>query len=469
MELEYIDEPESRKRVKNRYRNNRNSRKSKRNIKRKKVLMIKAAASCALVVVAGLIMVFTLTLRSGDISAAARVDEMAISEEEAAALENTDALPVSQTEEFVEFVDPDAEASSQMTEGEGVADPVEEPAEPEEIIVPREKVNANAKNKDENGNVIVVIDPGHGGSNCGALYLGSQERYFTMKVAQAMYDELNTYDGITVYLTHESANTTIEISDRLAFAASKNADFLFSLHFNAKNKHDGYGGEVWIPMKGEFNRKAYEFSQYELDELSALGIFDRGIKTRDGDSGDEYYGIMRYGNQNGVCSCIIEHCHLDNDNDLPYVGDDSKYAALGVADATAVAKFYGLTKKDKSVSYADVNTYSTDPDKTYAVRDKTKPTYAGIKILSMDESTHSAVLELTATDPDSVIEYYALSSDGGKTYSKYQIWDGVDASVEYCPESIKVNAVYYEGTTPAFKVIVKNKFELKLESEVVRP
>ena len=84
---------------------------------------------------------------------------------------------------------------------------------------------------DKDGKLVIVIDPGHGGENLGADYNGFLEKEMNMIVANAMYDELSKYDGISVYMTHTSADTDMTIQKRADFAASVQADFLFCLHF----------------------------------------------------------------------------------------------------------------------------------------------------------------------------------------------------------------------------------------------
>lgn len=71
---------------------------------------------------------------------------------------------------------------------------------------------------DTDGELVVVIDPGHGGSNLGADYNGFLEKEMNLTVAEAMAEELREYEGITVYLTHEDLDTDIRIKDRAAFA-----------------------------------------------------------------------------------------------------------------------------------------------------------------------------------------------------------------------------------------------------------
>ena len=55
-----------------------------------------------------------------------------------------------------------------------------------------------------NGNIVVVLDPGHGGSDPGASGNGLREKDLTLKIAQYAKQELEKYAGVTVYLTRSS-------------------------------------------------------------------------------------------------------------------------------------------------------------------------------------------------------------------------------------------------------------------------
>lgn len=61
--------------------------------------------------------------------------------------------------------------------------------------------------------VVIVIDPGHGGKNLGAQYEGLTEKEMTMITAKAMKEELEKYEGVVVYLTHEG-DENMSIKDR---------------------------------------------------------------------------------------------------------------------------------------------------------------------------------------------------------------------------------------------------------------
>lgn len=98
--------------------------------------------------------------------------------------------------------------------------------------------------------VVVVLDPGHGGENLGAEYGEYTEKEMTMAVAKAMKEELEKYEGIEVYLTHET-DKDMSLEERAEFARDKNADFLFCLHFNMSEEHNKFGAEVWVSAFGD--------------------------------------------------------------------------------------------------------------------------------------------------------------------------------------------------------------------------
>ncbi|MFR7399238.1 MAG: N-acetylmuramoyl-L-alanine amidase family protein [Waltera sp.] len=140
--------------------------------------------------------------------------------------------------------------------------------------------------------VVIVIDPGHGGDNEGTLEGPAQEKKMTMVTALAMYEELTKYDNVDVYLTHTD-DVTMSLADRAQFAADRNADFLFSIHYNASMDHDLFGSEVWISSVQPYNAYGYQFGWEQMQQMQDMGLFLRGVKTKLKDNGDDYYGIIR--------------------------------------------------------------------------------------------------------------------------------------------------------------------------------
>ena len=192
------------------------------------------------------------------------------------------------------------------------------------------------------------IDPGHGGSNLGTDYLPIPEKVYTMVVAQYMKEELEKFQNVEVYLTH-TEDVKMDLDERAAFAQGVDADFLFSLHFNMSLSHTLYGSEVWIPSTGQLYSQGYSAANEFLTQFEEMGLFNRGIKTRIGSNGNsDYYGIIRECSIRSIPAVIVEHCHVDNINDTPYIQSPEKLREFGVRDAQAVARYFGLVSKDKN-------------------------------------------------------------------------------------------------------------------------
>lgn len=266
--------------------------------------------------------------------------------------------------------------------------------------------------------IVVIIDPGHGGENAGAIYGGYIEKTLTLNTALAMKEELEKYQGVEVYLTRES-DVCLDLDERAEFAEEKNADILLSLHYNMSEYHKLYGAECYVSAFGSYYAIGKDFSDIEMELLTGEGLYDRGVKTRLNSRGTDYYGIIRSGTAKKIPTVIIEHCHLDQENDKPYIDHNTWPQKYGVIDATAVAKYFGLKSEELSVDYStEVHTATPIPDERVKP-DDTPPTECNAEILSVDEETGVIKGKISAYDPDSRILYYTFSFNNGKSFGEY--------------------------------------------------
>jgi len=90
---------------------------------------------------------------------------------------------------------------------------------------------------------IIVIDPGHGGKDPGAIGAGGiQEKDVVLPIAMEVKKYLEKYKNLKVYLTRED-DKFIPLGNRIEFANKKNADLFISIHTNAaENKSENLGG-----------------------------------------------------------------------------------------------------------------------------------------------------------------------------------------------------------------------------------
>ena len=314
--------------------------------------------------------------------------------------------------------------------------------------------------------VIIVLDPGHGGENLGAEYGQYTEKDMTLIVARAMKEELERYDNVIVYLTRDT-DKDMSIKDRALFAREKNADFLFCLHFNMSPSHNLFGAEVWVPAFGSFYSKGYSFAEIEMEQLTGMGLYSRGIKTKLNDRGDNYYGILRYCSENNVPSALIEHCHLDQANDQGfYQKGEEQLKEFGRQDALAAAKYFGLTSSQLGTDYSDYPRNEIQMPSSPVTPDKTEPDICEIEIEKTDESAGEVTVKIRAEDYDSYIMYYSVSLDGGKTYSPLSTWPRPEKWNKSQPETTFTIEVPFSRQNQ-LRVSAYNGFDVWKESNII--
>lgn len=277
---------------------------------------------------------------------------------------------------------------------------------------------------------VVVIDPGHGGTgggaDDGAVYNGVTERYLTVATAKAMAEELSKYEGVTVYLTHDSADTHMTLRERAEFAQSVQADYLISLHYNASEEHIFYGSEVWIPSIGEYYVKGYGIAEAVLSGFREKGLHIRGIKTRIGDGNDEYYGIIRESEWRDITGIIVEHCYLDNLADKSYFDEASDYESFGRTDATAMARYLGLKSPVTGEDFTGYRGTVLEAPTQRVYQDTTPPDKCELRLSEPLAGNGQLAFCVEAHDPETAIGYYAYSFDGGQEFSELFEWRDMD-------------------------------------------
>lgn len=236
-----------------------------------------------------------------------------------------------------------------------------------------------------NNKLVIVLDPGHGGSDGGATskFNGRyfHEKELNLKIAQACKKELETYRNVSVYMTR-NADAYFGLEQRVGYAKSVGANVFISIHNNSADKGNPHGANVFYPnssYNAEVGKKGKELAQSILKKLVELGIANDGVHIRNSESGDtypdgsqcDYYSVIRNSKKAGIPGIIVEHAYISNQSDvMNYLSSDEKLKALGVADARGIAQYYGLQKGDPNGVYS--GNYSIS-DGIYTIETKLKP------------------------------------------------------------------------------------------------
>lgn len=92
----------------------------------------------------------------------------------------------------------------------------------------------------------IVVDPGHGGNDPGAVGpTGLQEKEVVLKLAQKLVHVIEDSNDIEVLLTRDS-DRYLSLEERTAFANVANADIFISIHANAHPNPDARGIETYL-------------------------------------------------------------------------------------------------------------------------------------------------------------------------------------------------------------------------------
>jgi len=128
--------------------------------------------------------------------------------------------------------------------------------------------------------MIIAIDPGHGGSDPGAVGpAGTQEKEHTLAISLYLRNLL-AQAGHKVALTRETdrdvaepdATAGEELQARVDIANEAGADIFISVHINAAVNPAAQGGETWYYQTGR------ELARCIQTQIARLGLSDRGIK-----------------------------------------------------------------------------------------------------------------------------------------------------------------------------------------------
>lgn len=318
--------------------------------------------------------------------------------------------------------------------------------------------------------LVVVIDPGHGGENLGTTENGYLEKSMNMTTALSMYEELSMFEGIEVYLTHTD-DRDLSLKDRAKYAAAKGADLLISLHYNASETHLLYGSEAWISLQPGYHAYGYQFATVAMRELRDMGMNLRGIKTKPNSKGEDYYGVIREAVALGIPAVILEHCHVDHPEDSLHCDTEEEKKAFGVADAHAVAKYFGLKSSSLGVDYSNYPDTLPEISPTESVGragyDMTAPDSCTVTVSEAFYSEDRVLVKVSACDKESNLIYYSFSLDGGGTFSKIMPWPEGDILTGEFENSFLIELEIPDGTSPEICFRVYNPFDVFTDSNVL--
>jgi N-acetylmuramoyl-L-alanine amidase len=123
---------------------------------------------------------------------------------------------------------------------------------------------------------VVVIDPGHGGRDSGAIGPGGvMEKDITLSVALELARELEERLGLKAVLTR-TGDVFVPLAERTAFANGSGADIFISIHANAAKRRAAAGVETFFLSFDATDEDAMSVAEFENSALSSEEAEDAG-------------------------------------------------------------------------------------------------------------------------------------------------------------------------------------------------
>lgn len=177
----------------------------------------------------------------------------------------------------------------------------------------------------------VFLDPGHGGSDPGAVANGLKEKDVVLKIARYTRDYLTkNYGNVTVRMSRDS-DVYPSLTQRANVANAWGADLFVSIHINAGG---GIGYEDYV-YNGGVSNDTFKLQNALHTEISKLFGTNRGKKRAN-------YAVLR---QTSMPAVLTENGFIDNKSDARFLKNDSNLRKLGEAHAKGIANYCGLKRK----------------------------------------------------------------------------------------------------------------------------
>lgn len=176
----------------------------------------------------------------------------------------------------------------------------------------------------------LVIDPGHGGADPGAVALGLKESDVVLDTSLHL-KKLFESTPIQIIMIRETAEGFMKPAERAKYANSINANTFVSIHANAQvnSNKTANGTETWYYPGSTDGKKLASFIQDRL--VDALDTRDRGLKT------SNQLAVL---NTTKMTSVLVELGFIDNPTDNAMLADPAYRQLAAKAIYNGILDYY---------------------------------------------------------------------------------------------------------------------------------
>jgi len=178
--------------------------------------------------------------------------------------------------------------------------------------------------RDRHGRLIVVVDPGHGGKDSGAVGLGGlQEKDIILPISQQVAAILEKH-GVQAVLTRTS-DYFVDLAPRVEMTQRLNADLFVSIHANSiDNRPDVNGLETYYYDSGQ---RLAQTIQHSI--LQSIDEPNRGVRRA------RFY-VLR---NNSIPAVLVETGFVTGAVDAPRLGSPAYQHQMATAIADGILQY----------------------------------------------------------------------------------------------------------------------------------
>ena len=171
---------------------------------------------------------------------------------------------------------------------------------------------------------VIIIDPGHGGNDTGALRGSILEKDLTLQIATKVRNILKE-TGLQSIIMPRTDDRTLTLDDRVQTSNNSHADIFVSIHINASVKSEIHGIETHY-----YTERGYEVAKVIHKELMKnVNAMDRGLfKSR-------FYVI----NHTEAPSVLLELGFISNDSERNALTSEQRQNDSAKAIADGIIKY----------------------------------------------------------------------------------------------------------------------------------
>ena len=201
----------------------------------------------------------------------------------------------------------------------------------------------------------VVIDPGHGGYDVGAVGI-AEETVLTEETAEALFALLQADERFLVHLTREKGEAA-SLRERCQAAAKFRADLLLSIHGNSAEDTSAAGFECYpAPPGRKHHTESLRFAEAVTARMEEAGAFLRGENgiryayydeqgtkffTESSDTVPRTESSFAVVDSSGCAAVLVEQCFVTNAADMGMFGDEDGCVAAAEAYYLAILDHFG--------------------------------------------------------------------------------------------------------------------------------